>query len=329
MKFLKFAVAAVLAAAVAFSFSFGLGQINYADKKLTGAENYKCIISLWHIDTFEGGVGSRAEFLLSRAAAFEKKNKGVFVMVTAHTVESAKERYAAGEMPDLVSYGYGVEPEGVSPIDGASPFKYGEYDGKPYALPWCKGGYVLLANKEVPGSRVLKNAVVSRGELTQPFAAAAFSGYTLENPSVKRPSEAYYAFITGAADYLVGTQRDVNRVLSRGAQAEVVPLSEFNDLYQYISVTAKSSEKKYYACAYVDYILSQEVQRQLNKIGMLSAYYAPEHEAEELRLMQNAENACGLSVFTARAVYDEFYSSAVKAAAGDEAAFKFLKNIVI
>ena len=257
--FFRGALCVLSAAILIFSFTFGLGRVGARDKKLTGAEEYKGILTLWHVDSFEGGVGSRAEFLLARAAAFEKSNPGVFVMVTPMTAENANEKFAAGERPDMVSFGYGVEISGYSPIRSGRRFKYGELDGDVYALPWCMGGYVILSKSELGESKTLKNAVVSKGSFTQHYAALALDGYTLEDHREKAPLDAYYEFVSGNADILVGTQRDANRLNVRQENAFVTPLKGYNDLYQYIAVTAKAAQNKAYAEKFVDYVLSDEV----------------------------------------------------------------------
>lgn len=58
---------------------------------------FEGILELWHIESFEGGVGSRAGWLKRRSAAFEKQNKGCLVNVTVLTAEQAVEKLEAGE----------------------------------------------------------------------------------------------------------------------------------------------------------------------------------------------------------------------------------------
>ena len=38
----------------------------------TEKENYKAIVEIWQIDSFEGGVGSRTSFLINVASKFTK-----------------------------------------------------------------------------------------------------------------------------------------------------------------------------------------------------------------------------------------------------------------
>ncbi len=53
---------------------------------------------------------------------------------------------------------------------------------------------------------------------------------------------AYVAFLNGKYRYLLGTQRDRCRFVSRGVEVYEKPLNEFCDLYQYVSVL--SAEKR-------------------------------------------------------------------------------------
>ena len=44
------------------------------------------VVRIWHIDTFEGGRGSRASFLKDAARILEKKDKSVYYLITNYTV---------------------------------------------------------------------------------------------------------------------------------------------------------------------------------------------------------------------------------------------------
>ena len=108
MKVIRTITASFLIFCIIFTFLFGAGKI--AEKSQVGkSEEYKGIITLWHVDSFEGGIGSRKQFLLKTARTFEKQNKGVLIMVISHTPESVKESMDKGVYPDLISFGNGTE----------------------------------------------------------------------------------------------------------------------------------------------------------------------------------------------------------------------------
>ena len=324
----RFAACIACAAALIFAFAFALPRAGFSEGKFAGEQNYKCIVNVWHIDSFEGGVGSRAEFLLRRAAEFEKKRAGVFVMVTALTAENAKERLAAGELPDAISYGYGLEFSDFSPVDTERESPFGSAGGDVYAVPWCMGGYAVLSRGELPAGQALENAVVSKGKTTQPYAALALSGYTLRDYTEKSPLDAYYCFVSGGADVLVGTQRDINRLFSRDEEAFVTPLGGYNDLYQYFSITSSSAEKKAYAEEFIDYVLSDGVQAEIFRLGMFSPYRELSFSAEGLETLQKERRARGISAFLPAQTYAEFSSLSRRAAEGDGAALKKIENLL-
>lgn len=324
----RLTAAVICCFAVVFAFTFALGRVGFTENKLTGGETYKSIVSLWQIDSFEGGVGSRAEFLLRRSAEFERTRPGVFVMVTPMTAENAAEKLKAGEIPDMISYGYGLNVKNFSPIDTDKKCPYGSLDGEIYAVPWCMGGYAVISRHELQEQK-LENAVVSKGAYTQPYAALAESGYTLGNYTEKEPLDAYYRYVSGSADILIGTQRDVNRLFSRDEEAFVTPLGGYNDLYQYFSVTATSSEKKYYAEEFIGYVLSDGVQGKISALGMFSPYVDLTYEAEGLNLLQKGRGGRGISAFLPSAVYEEFSLNALAAATGDGEALKKMKNVLV
>ena len=84
--FLRIAAFALLVVFAAFS-------PRVLDKKLLPEKEEKAkstVLVMWHVDTFEGGTGSRQDFLMKTAVAFEKENGGVYVSVVKHSEESVK-----------------------------------------------------------------------------------------------------------------------------------------------------------------------------------------------------------------------------------------------
>ena len=71
---------------------------NLMDTKndIVKSEEYQGVITLWQIDEFEGGVGSRKQFLLKVARSFEKKYNGVLVMVSNFSKQGAEENIKNG-----------------------------------------------------------------------------------------------------------------------------------------------------------------------------------------------------------------------------------------
>ena len=223
--------------------------VNYADGEEDDALQ---VLTLWQIDSFEGGRGSRAEYLRSLAQDFAK-SANVYIEVTALSSDAARTNISAGVVPDIISYGagfYGIE----------------SLVSEGYGKAWCRGAYCLIALSGTDFSSVsTANTVINEGKDNLVSVAALFSG--LQGADYAAPTSAYVSLISGEYDFLLGTQRDVIRLQTRGESFEVKPLPEFNDLYQYISVLTRDGEKAAVAEEYINYVLSHG--ESLTRIGML------------------------------------------------------------
>lgn len=223
--------------------------VNYADGEEDDALQ---VLTLWQIDSFEGGRGSRAEYLRSLAQDFAK-SANVYIEVTALSSDAARTNISAGVVPDIISYGagfYGIE----------------SLVSEGYGKAWCRGAYCLIALSGTDFSSVsTANTVINEGKDNLVSVAALLSG--LQGADYAAPTSAYVSLISGEYDFLLGTQRDVIRLQTRGESFEVKPLPEFNDLYQYISVLTRDGEKAAVAEEYINYVLSHG--ESLTRIGML------------------------------------------------------------
>ena len=223
--------------------------VNYADGEEDDALQ---VLTLWQIDSFEGGRGSRAEYLRSLAQDFAK-SANVYKEVTALSSDAARTNISAGVVPDIISYGAGFY--GIESL---------VFEG--YGKAWCRGAYCLIALSGTDFSSVsTANTVINEGKDNLVSVAALFSG--LQDADYAAPTSAYVSLISGEYDFLLGTQRDVIRLQTRGESFEVKPLPEFNDLYQYISVLTCDGEKAAVAEEYINYVLSHG--ESLTRIGML------------------------------------------------------------
>lgn len=224
-------------------------------------EEVKRVVRVWNVDTFEGGKGSRTNFIKRAASKIEKKNKGVYYLISSYTEEGAARAFATGERPDVLSFGIGVSAYLESSLPLPYSFAGGETESGCYAYPWCRGEYYLFSltdNFEEAGS-----TAISVGGTNLVEVAAAINNLSGERVD---SLSAYVAFLNGRYRYLLGTQRDKCRFASRGAEVYEKPLNEFCDLYQYVSVL--SAEKREDCLALVATLLSEEVQKELDTIGM-------------------------------------------------------------
>lgn len=329
MKIVRVILAVLIGVSIAVTALVGKDKIAEIRKDGEKTE-YKGVITLWQIDSFEGGIGSRKQFLLEIARGFEKENQGVLIMVINHTQSSAEESLKNGRTPDMISYGLGVDITGQNELKISNDFVGGKVGDKTYATPWCKGGYALIANPKLASENYSGKGkvLVSQQEYSQPLLAAMQEGYQISDFEVLEPMKAYVNFTAGTAPYLLATQRDVVRLSRRGMEVNVYPLTEYNDLYQYISITSADGQKKYYSEKFVEYLTSEKSQMKLNKICMLSAFYDGISFSEQgLNEMQKVKAKKTLSAFTDKRLIKEWQTLAALAIKGNDGAKESLKSL--
>ena len=294
-----------------------------------GSAGYSGILRVWQIDSFEGGRGSRASFLNRAARIFEEKNEGTLILVTAHSVQSAANAVAEGNIPDMVSYGVGAEFAGdiALPLDGYD-FSYAQVGGKTHAYPWCRGGYFLFTAEGDFSDVSAENTVISQGG-SLPEIAAYCAGMTGDFEFESSVS-AYVSLINGKYEYMLGTQRDVYRFTTRQFSFRAKPLEGFSDLWQYISVCTDDA-KKYNTClAFLDCLLSDEVQGMLPQIGMMSEERSVYDSS--VPAMQDGEAAHPLrsvNAFLSASSLEDLRASARLALNGDKIGAKNLENYLL
>lgn len=206
-------------------------------------ENSMTVLTIWQIDSFEGGRGSRANYLLNVGTKCFK-NTRIYVNVISLTSSAARQNINDGIIPDLISYGagtYGIE----SIICGKNSY-----------YTWAHGGYCFLTIDESADFNDLdyKNTVINCGIDNMSGAAALLTG--LQNADTEKPTGAYVSLIAGKYKYLLGTQRDIYRLITREVAFKVKPITEFNDLFQNISVTTSDPKQITIANKYIEYLIS-------------------------------------------------------------------------
>ena len=144
---------------------------------------YSGILRVWQIDGVEGGKGARAAFLSRAAKIFEEENEGVFVLVTAHTKESAQNAVENGDVPDVLSFSGACDfaADIAVPLSGME-WSASQIGGKTLAYPWCRGGYFLFSPYEKDD---------------RSFCAAVATAFHTFMPEYQR-SKNLYALVLGA-----------------------------------------------------------------------------------------------------------------------------------
>ena len=119
------------------------------------------------------------------------------------------------------------------------------------------------------------------------------------------------------------------RLSRRGLEAGIIPLTAFNDLYQYISLTSTDELKLAYSEKFIDFLLSENVQKKLPKIAMLSAFYKNTYDLETLNLLQEVTEFSSISAFSSSELIEDIRSNALNAVNGDKDALAKIKNVLI
>lgn len=330
MKTIRVIIATFLTFALFITLFFGAKKIDKKHPFDTPAE-YKGIIKMWQVDSFEGGEGSRKQFLLGVARGFEKQNQGVLVMVTNHTVDDVFENFSKGIYPDLISYGNGVDLANLTQINSDNKMKSGLIGDKEFATAWCRGGYVLIANKKSNETveKYISDLTVSQAQFTQPLTALLLDDYSVKEVSVKGPMDAYVDFVNQKTNYFLGTQRDVIRIERRGVEVTTYPLENYNDLYQYVSITGNDKIKNVIAERFINYLLSENVQKTLKSIGMFSCLYDLDYDNIHLDKMQKVKPKYSVSAFLSTQSLKEMQSLSLSAMLGDEESLIKIKKLVL
>ena len=249
-------------------------------------------------------------------------------MVINHTFTSVKESIKNGQIPDLISYSNGTEIIGAIELNSERNVAGGFIGQKNYATAWCRGGYALIKNLNAI-DKEQNTIIVSQGEYTQPLVALMLEGLEFDNVEVYQPMDAYVKFTANKTTYFLGTQRDVVRLNNRGMQVESQPLTAFNDLYQYISLTGQDQNKNFYAKKFIDYLVSDSVQTKLNKICMLSPYLSVENQIEELNAMQKVSGFKSLSAFCHADELKQIQSISMSAIKGNQEDINKIKKMLV
>ncbi|MDD4291607.1 MAG: hypothetical protein PHX51_05175 [Clostridia bacterium] len=275
---------------------------------------YKGVLIVWHVESFEGGMGSRISWLKRKGNSFAKTKSGLFVEVMKMTAEQTVDALEKGERFDVISYPHSLGKK-------LAPYlaKYGgavsisnayAQSGKSAmcAVAYMCGGYALIARESTVKEYgdILELPLLS-GEMTagkskapickvvwgsngnSPETAFAALGFTQEQTeSVARTFppytqyQAYAEFINGRTVTLLGTQRDLSRITNRQKQGfeavEYLFVGGYTDLVQYVSVCADTDMEEI-SQSFIEYLTSVSVQSSLVSIEMY--------------------NVCGLEIYTA------------------------------
>ncbi len=283
------------------------------------------ILSVWQIDSFSGGYGSRTTFLRKVLLGFTKNNPSVSVLVAEHTPSSAQALIDKGVLPNVISYGpCSLELQGHALKLSKKGFLGGEVNGDIYALPFLRGGYFVI-EKGGGASEV----IIPQKEYSSNEVACLFSGITASEYKLMESEEAFLLFLRSDKATMIGCQREIVRLTARNEDFTYKVIEGYSDLYQYLSITKEDNFDQ--SKKLVDYLISSAVQSKLQDIKMFSV-------SEENRYyndgcfsdFEKAKITNTLSAFSTKSHLKALKESAVKALneKGDKGdILKYLKQL--
>ncbi len=311
LKILKAAVSVILVCMLAIlptALYHRLTSDEITDELYRRRENYYYgVITLWQLDCFEGGTGSRTNWLKNIVGGFEKQNNGVYISVESFTPEMACRLIDSGQKkPDLISFGAGATLDG-----GLLEATQADISVLPEniqsicfenAVPWCMGAYFMLgggdtsqwgrdgktvqtkkSTKDVYSVEIGRQCGLNAAEALRSFCDGDYSQeLALKISTPQNVFEEYnYSY---KAQRMLGTQRDLYRLAVAGSRElmrsdEHLYINTYTDIFQYIGIMRCENEKKLYTMrAFIEYMLEKGVQDKLGSIGMFPVIREAEPE---------------------------------------------------
>lgn len=244
--------------------------------------DYQGILELWHIETFEGGSVSRSNFLERQAIKFEKEHKGTYVVIETMNLEQYQLNLESGKTPNILSFGIGIGDkicdklinlDDLSNSVRSDLLSGGMFNHKQLAIPYILGGYAIMSKNVENISGDISTGIKGT---TNPLCALKTQNITnkIVNQEIDSFS-AYDKFLKGDCETLLGTQRDVYRIYNRQQKGLLTDvnykfLSGYSDLLQYLSVVSSNEIEQKINKLFVQKMLNDETQTEIEKINMFS-----------------------------------------------------------
>ncbi len=322
------------------------------------------VLTVWHVDTFEGGSGSRFDWLRRQSVLFQKKHPASPVCVSRYSYEQVRDLLQQGERFDVISFsaGTGAEvlpylKEYTGAVNVREDLLGACYVGdKIMALPYAYGGYCLSAFSDeasLPLKETLFTQYAEQGKKGEKFSLG-FGSASFQLPwmalalgTTKTPQhalsvcpnrltqyEAYESFLNrDTFRVLLGTQRDLVRFDHRLQQGRLSPvtceyLTEFTDLIQCIGCA--QSENAPLAQKFMEFLTSTAIQKNLKSLKL---FPAAEVQLFDAGLLKDAEKAFSstrfrvVNVFSSPEILHQAASAAERAVRSGEK--DALKNYLV
>lgn len=347
MNKLKKAIKIILAPLIIVLFAVFVLPHYAADIKSNTPPSAK-IAELWHVDMFEGGSGSRSEFLKRRAIEFEKENPAKYILIKSMTYTQIINNLLEGQCPDMFSFGQGLACDLLSEI-AAFEGNIQTYDNmlssavienKLFAVPWCTGTYIIagitehisddiIYSKELACSSKnnLYSFITGYSLFNNPLLAAYLANKSislgeksLDSTKHFTQAEAYSRFVSkNYSVFLLGTQRDYVRISGRenASDFSFQTAEGYSDLVCYIGICKKTVNAKL-CTGFIEYLLSEKSQKKLTEINMFSVNISDLYKDGIMwQAEQKIKDNLVLSAFISKEILEENRMLAYEALTGN------------
>lgn len=255
-----------------FVFTTAFKQVNKFSVSLKEQKNLE-IISIWHIETFEGGGKARIEYLKNVARDIEKENSNILFLIKQIEPNNLENELNSAT-PQIISFGYGVGNI-VLPLlkHFNSTFdirdeliESGSFNQKFYAAPYIVSGYSFFTHS-------IESYLFHCGQTNYTKPENIYTNLNLTLNVKETQYEAYKSFVYNKKVKLLGTARDlfkVNNLNNIGrTNAIISPVSSYTDLIQYIGIC----ENNFMIKMFVEKVLSTKYQQTLSDYSLFSSLY--------------------------------------------------------
>lgn len=293
--FLLFTPAALVAGA----------QESFVDARFVRkTEPYRGSILLYHIVRHRPYSGSMTQWLRSRAEAYEKKHKGLFIEIEGMNEKTFSERLEHGRRPDGYSFFSGsVYRDRLAEIEDMDlPLKDGLFVTD-RCVPYCYSGYTKLV-KTPDGTE--EKAFYANDVL----AALNNAG---PDDATEDKADVLYLDLRRAGDLV--------RYKDGFSLSAFQPIGNFTDAVCWMAIDRETdSEKAIAILGFLTFLLEPESQNTLNALGMFGVRRDIRNVPPEAGLKQvfkAYETVKTVDPFLWNTAYDSLAEDARKARSGD------------
>jgi hypothetical protein len=274
-----------------YSLMFGIKRARNFDV-LKGEEKQQHIITIWHIETFEGGGKTRADYLKNIIHSIEKQDEQTLFLLRSIKPENLQNELCVSS-PDIISFGFGVGKQ-VLPFlkEFNNAFNVrdeliesGSFNRKLYGIPYMIGGYAIFNHTTTKNEFHCGSNGFTKPEFI-------YNSLNLVPQKIESQYEAYKTFANNKNVQLLGTTRDLFRINNLNkigrTNAMISPVSTYTDLIQYIGITNQNDV----TMKFVQRCMSVEMQTKLVDYALFSVLHNKLYYDGIYNDMENAIFSC-------------------------------------